>query len=485
MEVKIEKFNEVYLRIKTEPAIARELSEFFTFQVPNASFMPSVRNRLWDGRIRLFNVATGKIYVGLFPYVRKFFQEQGYLPIKYGEGLWASRNIDKELIKKFVNKISKDLKVRDYQLDAIHHVINHDRGLILSPTGSGKSFIIYALIRYYVDLLSDKKVLVVVPTTSLVEQMYGDFADYGWSPDEYCHRLYSGYDKNSDKKVIISTWQSIYKMPRSYFSQFGAVFIDECHLAKAKSLTGIMTKLLDCKYRIGTTGTLDGTEIHQLVLEGLFAKCKQVTTTSELIKRSELSNLNINCIVLDHVKDNRMTRTYQEEMEYLATNRQRNLYISRLAASLEGNSLVLAQYIEKQLVPLCLMIVDRCEGRSIHLIHGATPTDDREKVRELVEKENDAIIVASYGTFSLGINIKRLHNIIFASPYKSQIKVLQSIGRGLRTAEDKNVLNVFDISDDLSYNGRENYTLKHFKERIEIYNKEEFNYEIIPVNLHK
>ena len=134
MEVKIEKFNEVYLRIKTEPAIARELSEFFTFQVPNASFMPSVRNRLWDGRIRLFNVATGKIYVGLFPYVRKFFQEQGYLPIKYGEGLWASRNIDKELIKKFVNKISKDLKVRDYQLDAIHHVINHDRGLILSPT---------------------------------------------------------------------------------------------------------------------------------------------------------------------------------------------------------------------------------------------------------------------------------------------------------------------------------------------------------------
>ena len=212
MEVRIEKFNEVYLRIKTEPAIARELSEFFTFQVPNASFMPSVRNRLWDGRIRLFNTATGKIYVGLFPYIRKFFQQQGYLPIEYGEGLWASRNIDKELIKKFVNKISKDLKVRDYQLDAIHHVINNDRGLILSPTGSGKSFIIYALIRYYVDLLADKKILVVVPTTSLVEQMYGDFADYGWSPEEYCHRLYSGYDKKFRHDVITTALASYRKM---------------------------------------------------------------------------------------------------------------------------------------------------------------------------------------------------------------------------------------------------------------------------------
>ena len=241
MEVTIEKFNEVYLRIKCEPGVAKELSEFFTFEVPNAKFMPSVRSRLWDGKIRLFSPGTGKIYLGLLPYVRKFLATQGH-KIKYGEGIRASRGIEKDLIKKFVNKISKSLKVRDYQLDAIHHIINNDRGLILSPTGSGKSFIIYALIRYYVDLLPDKKILVVVPTTSLVEQMYTDFADYGWFPDEHCHRLYSGYDKNTPKEVIISTWQSIYKMPKQYFSQFGAVFIDECHLAKAKSLTGIMTE---------------------------------------------------------------------------------------------------------------------------------------------------------------------------------------------------------------------------------------------------
>ena len=489
MEVRIEKFNEVYLRIKCEASIAKELSEFFKFEVPNARFMPSVRNRMWSGYIYLFTPATGKIYVGLFSYVKKFCEKQGYNVEVVENKFYGWPNVDHNVptsqIKRFVNRISKGIKVRAYQIDAIQYIINSDRGLILSPTGSGKSFIIYALSRYYVDKFDDKKILIIVPTTSLVEQMYTDFADYGWFPEKHCHRLYAGLNKQTEKEVVISTWQSIYKMPKSYFSQFGAVFVDECHLAKAKSLTGIMTKLHDCKYRIGTTGTLDGTEIHRLVLEGLFGIHEQITTTSKLIEEKHLANLHINCLVLKHPKENRIRMDYQQEMEYISTYRQRNLYISKLAVSLEGNTLVLAQYIKKQLVPLCSLIVERCEDRAIHLIYGATPTEDREEVRELVEKENDAIIVASYGTFSLGVNIKRLHNIIFASPYKSQIKVLQSIGRGLRTADDKTELKVFDISDDLSYNGKENYTLKHFGERINIYNEQGFDYDIIPITLKR
>ena len=481
MEISVSKFNEVYLRIKCEPSVAKELSEFFTFEVPNAKFMPSVRNRLWDGKIRLFSPGTGKIYFGLLPYVKEFFKEQGYKVIYDSD--FSKRNLDKSITTKFVRSLQrKKFKARDYQIDAIHNILEHDRGLILSPTGSGKSFIIYVLVRYYVQKL-DEKIIIIVPTTSLVEQMYSDFADYGWDSEEQCHRLYSGYIKNTLKKVVISTWQSIYKLDKSYFKQFGAVFVDECHLAKAKSLTGIMTKLQDCKYRIGTTGTLDGSEIHQLVLEGLFAKHNEVTTTSKLVKEKHLSNLRIKCLVLNHPKEHRSRRTYQEEMEYLSTNRQRNLFISRLAASLEGNTLILAQYIEKQLVPLCLMIEDKCKNRPIHLIYGATPTEDREKTRELVEKENDAIIVASYGVFSMGINIKRLHNIIFASPYKSQIKVLQSIGRGLRLAEDKIECNLFDIADDMSYNKNRNFTLKHLEERVKIYSKQEFDYEIVPIKL--
>ena len=484
MSVSLEKFNEVYLRVKCEPSVAKELSEFFTFEVPNAKFMPSVRNRLWDGRVRLFSPATGKIYLGLLPYVRRFLAENGY-KIEYGEGIVPPRTIEKDLTVKYVRSLQKKgFKARGYQIDAIHNILESNRGLILSPTGSGKSFIIYVLTRYYVQKFENKKILIVVPTTSLVEQMYNDFADYGWFPDEHCHKLYAGSDKNTSKEVVISTWQSIYKLDKRYFSQFGAVFVDECHLAKAKSITGIMTKLHDCKYRIGTTGTLDGTEVHQLVLEGLFAKCKQITTTAQLVKEKHLSNLHIKCLVLRHAKEHRKGRTYPEEMDYLATSASRNKFICKVAESQEGNTLVLAQYI-KQLQTLNLLL-GKCSitnPRSVFFVYGRTDTTEREEIRNIVEEEENAIIIASYGVFSTGINIKRLHNIIFASPYKSQIKVLQSIGRGLRRTEDKTDCNLFDISDDLSYNNRSNYTLKHLEKRVEIYNQEEFDYEIIPVKL--
>ena len=232
MDVTLTKFNEVYLRIKCEPSVARELSEFFTFEVPNAKFMPSVRNRLWDGKIRLFSPGTGKIYFGLLPYVKEFLKEQGYKVIYDSD--FSKRNLDKSITTKFVRSLQKKkFKARDYQIDAIHTILESHRGLILSPTGSGKSFIIYALTRYYVKKLEHQKVLIVVPTTNLVEQMYSDFADYGWFPDEHCHKLYAGSDKNTSKEVVISTWQSIYKLDKNYFSQFGAVFVDECHLAKA------------------------------------------------------------------------------------------------------------------------------------------------------------------------------------------------------------------------------------------------------------
>ena len=482
MDVTLTKFNEVYLRIKCEPSVARELSEFFTFEVPNAKFMPSVRSRLWDGKIRLFSPGTGKIYLGLLPYVRRFLSEQGH-KIQYDSSLIPPKKFDKKITTKFVRSLEKGkFRTRDYQIDAIHTILESGRGLILSPTGSGKSFIIYALIRYYLKILDDKKILLIVPTTNLVEQMYNDFADYGWFPDEHCHKLYAGADKNTSREVVISTWQSIYKLDKRYFSQFGAVFVDECHLAKAKSLTGIMTKLHDCQYRIGTTGTLDGSEIHQLVLEGLFAKHKEVTTTAQLVKQKYLSNLNIRCLVLNHVKTNRRQRTYQEEMDYLSKSPARNNFICKLAISQDGNTLILAQYIN-QLQTLTLALKEHTKDRKIFFVYGATEAVERDKIRGIVEEENDAIIVASYGVFSMGINIKRLHNIIFASPYKSQIKVLQSIGRGLRLTKDKTECNLFDIADDLSYNNKSNYTLKHFQERIEIYSQQEFDYEILPIKL--
>ena len=334
--------------------------------------------------------------------------------------------------------------------------------------------------------MMELKTLILVPTTSLVEQMYKDFEDYGWSSGTYCQKIYQGYDRKVEKDVVISTWQSIHRMPRAYFRQFGAVFGDEAHLFKAKSLTGIMTKLDHCKYRFGLTGTLDGTQTHRLVLEGLFGKAKYVVTTKELIDNKTLSELKINCIVLKYSdEDIQITKEfdYHEELEYIVTKTERNNFLCELVGHCNGNTLALFQFVEKHGEPLYKLIEDKYKDRKVFFVYGGVDTDTREQIREIVENEKKSIIVASYGTFSTGINIRNINNIVFSSPSKSKIRVLQSIGRGLRRGNKGQSLTVFDISDDLSFFNRINFTLRHFQQRLNIYKEQGFNYKIDKVKL--
>jgi len=485
----IEKKDEVYLTVDADPNVQREISEFFTFYVPGYKFMPAFRNRMWDGKIRLFSQKTKEIYFGLFPYIKAFAEERGYY-IVCGKDVDIDNKVDKDVVTKFSNSLGQSFEARDYQIDAIYHSLKFNRALLLSPTASGKSFIIYALIRYYSHLIKDEennRCLLIVPTTSLVEQMYTDFKSYGWNVEKNCHRLYSGYSNQTTKKVLISTWQSLYKLPKEYFEQFAVVFGDEAHLFKSKSLTEIMTKLSDCKYRIGLTGTLDGAHTHKLVLEGLFGAVNKVTSTKKLMDKQQLSNLVVRCLILKHTQANaKMVASgkYQDEIDYLVTSKSRQTFIRNLAIKLKGNTLVLFQLVEKHGKNLHEIIQEKAaEGRKIFYIFGGVETEERERARAIVENENDAIIVASYGTFSTGINIKNLHNIIFASPSKSRIRNLQSIGRGLRLGDNKINATLYDISDDLTYKSKENFTLKHFQERINIYTEEEFEYEIHNIEL--
>ena len=332
----------------------------------------------------------------------------------------------------------------------------------------------------------DKKedVLLVVPTTSLVEQMYKDFIDYGWDAEKYCHRIYAGKDKDIIQPVTITTWQSIYKLDKKFFKRFGCVIGDEAHLFKSKSLVSIMTKMYDAKYRFGFTGTLDGTQTHKWVLEGLFGPAYKVTRTDDLMKEGHLSQLDIQCLVLKHPPQK--FETYQDEIEYLISHEQRNKFITNLTLDLNGNSLVLYSRVETHGAILYDLINTNKRGdRKVFFIHGGVDTEERELVREITEQEKNAIIVASYGTFSTGINIKNLHNIIFASPSKSRIRNLQSIGRVLRKGSNKVKAILYDIADDCSQKSRKNYTLNHLIERIKIYNEENFNYEIITIQLKK
>ena len=485
----IEKKNEVYITVDCESDIQREISEFFTFYVPGYKFMPAFRTRMWDGKIRLFSQKTKEIYFGLYPYIKAFAEERGY-NIVAAKDVDIDNKVDRDVVTKFSNSLGQKFEARDYQIDAIYHSLKRNRTLLVSPTASGKSFIIYSLIRYYSHLIKEdanNRTLLIVPTTSLVEQMYSDFESYGWNVKKYCHRLYSGYSNQTDKKVLISTWQSLYKLPREYFKQFGCVFGDEAHLFKSKSLTEIMTKLVDCKYRIGLTGTLDGAHTHKLVLEGLFGAVNKVTTTKKLMDKKQLSNLAVRCLILKHSDANcKMISNgkYQDEIDYLVSSNARNNFIRNLALKIKGNTLVLFQLVEKHGKDLFKSIEDKAEkDRKVFYIYGGVETEEREKARAIVENETNAIIVASYGTFSTGINIKNLHNIIFASPSKSRIRNLQSIGRGLRLGDNKVNATLYDIADDLQYKSKENFTLKHFQERINIYNEEEFDYEIHNINL--
>lgn len=476
----IKYYNEVYVKIECERSMAAELSEYFTFYVPGYKFMPAFRNKIWDGKIRLFNTQDHTLYGGLIDYVQKFSTEREY-KIEIHDNL----NVDDEFSVKeatdFISMLQIPFEVRDYQLNSFIRCVRKRRALLVSPTASGKSLIIYLLTRWY-----NQKTLIIVPTISLVAQLSKDMEDYGIPGDKYIHQIMAGADKNSNKQIVISTWQSIYTLPKEWFRQYQVIIGDEAHQFKAKSLTTLLSKMTQCKYRFGLTGTLDGTQTHKLVLEGLFGKQFSVTTTKELIDSGKLADFKIKALVLKHseqkAKDAKNYK-YQDEIDYLVSNYERNKFIRNLAASLKGNTLVLFQLVEKHGKVLHSMIKEFVKDREISFVHGGTTVDDREHIRQLTETQNNAIIVASYGTFSTGINIRNLHNIIFASPSKSKIRTLQSIGRGLRLGENKETAVLYDIADDLTYKSRKNFTLQHFVERMKIYGDEKFVYKIHTIEL--
>ena len=477
----IERVNELYVRVRAEPSTKMEMSSYFEFEVPGAKFSPAYKNKVWDGKIRLFNYMTGLIYAGLIPHILKFCDDREYdcevdASLKNDESVQDTAGYD--LAKEF----DSIYEPKDYQNNAVVHALRSNRSLLLSPTASGKSFIIYLLSRYHVE--QGRKVLIVVPTTSLVSQMTSDFIEYNKNRPLDIHKIMAGIDKTVNADYTITTWQSVFKEKKDWFSKFDAVIVDEAHLAKAKSLTGIMEKMPECKYRYGLTGTLDGTQTHKLVLEGLFGKVYQVTNTKTLIDNKTLAEFKIKAIVLgydDQTRSMNKGKTYPEEIDYIVRSQARNKFIRNLAWSLPGNTLILYQFVEKHGKVVAPMLEK--EGKTIHFVHGGISADEREAIRHQTEATDNNIILASYGTFSTGINIKKLDNIIFASPSKGKIRNLQSIGRVLRKGNGKDKATLYDIVDDLQWKNKKNFATLHFMERVKIYTEEGFEFKIYNVDI--
>lgn len=484
----VEKINESFLRIHTDPDVFQELYEYFTFKAPNYQYSPLYRQHKWSGDIHLLSKRTKQLPAGLIRHVEIFAKEynhsvEGFLSLAENYALVNARDFSQALR---LSAHKAPITPHEHQILAIAKALRYKRVILESSTNSGKSLVAYVVCRYL--LQKQFKGLLIVPTIGLVEQMFGDFIDYSsinqWDVEANVHRIYGGQDKSVDKSLTVSTWQSLMTMDKEYFKQFDFVIGDEAHKFQAKSLTELMGRMVNASYRIGMTGTVQDGEVPRLTLEGYFGPITTVATNKEMIDKKISADPIIKCLVLKYDVAECFTvrlLDYHQELDFLVGHKRRNNFISNLALSLKNNTLITFQFVEKHGQLLYDTLVK--SGRKVHYIHGGTPVEEREAVRRIAEVENNVIILASYGIFQEGVSIRNLHSIIFASPSKSKIRVLQTIGRGLRVSDTKDRCDIYDIADDLRYDDRANYTIKHYVERIKLYQREQFKVKVYNINL--
>lgn len=486
-QVKIQKLNETWFHIEAPPHILKGLSDHFSFEVENLHHIRRQNPRLkfWDGKIRLFRQKEKLLPYGLLKEALQWIREQE-CEIDY-EAPAASVPVvkfDKALYTELVEKAG--LTFASDQEKAIQQCLKQQKLLLLSPTASGKSFIIYCVQQHI-----QRPTLIIVPTVQLVDQMEKDFLSYGFNNDANCiHKLCYGEPRGfhvRDSDIVVGTWQTLRKLPKEFFEQFEVLFGDEVHELEAGEPASVIQHCVNAYYKIGTSGTLRNTKMNMLALQGLFGPVFRAVTTKELMEKGRVAGLKINILVLKYPDKTRelfwkQNPKYEDELQFLFGSLARNTFLTNLVHSLKKNTLVLFQRKEAHGKPLFDLIKED-SGRQYSYVDGDVARAKREEVRGIFEQRDDCTAVASFGTFRRGINIKNLHNLVFASPIKTEITTLQSIGRGLRLNSNKTRAILWDIVDDLSFKGKNNAALGHFYSRMQAYIAEGFEYEIHPVYL--
>lgn len=482
----IEKVDATYVKVHCSDAIGYELWEYFTITMPKKL---TFQHKNWNGEIRLFHKGTHKIYAGLASILCQWCKDNDY-EFKADPALAP----DKFTIQDASDWIDQQtylpdhLDRRPYQVIGFKNAIKHRRITLLSPTNSGKSFMIFLIMKYLLDKNSSFRGVIIVPTTTLVEQLHDDFKEYGFNADKYCAKIHSETPEDvfSKKRVIISTWQSMADRDIKLYPQFNFVIGDEAHHFQAKKLKGIMEAMTNAEYRIGTTGTLDGSEHMLMTVTGLFGPTKRLIKTHELIEKGWATPIRPKCLLFKHNPDNYKAFLkgkkphYQNEIKYLVEHEGRNNYIANLALKQKKNTLVLYNLVDKHGKVLYDKILTKNvnDTHDVYFISGSdVKSSERNVIRKKVNETRDkpCIVVASYGTFSTGINIPNMHNLIFAIGFKSVIRNLQSIGRILRIDEGKEFATLYDIGDDLRIHVEGNFTYRHFVDRVKLYTGERFN----------
>jgi len=477
--VKAEFRNQSEIKVNCSLAVLQELSDVFSYFIPSAKFHPKYKAKRWDGRIRLVNMRTKTMPYGLLNRLKNYCKFKDYQFESDFE--FELAEFTKEDALEFIEGLKMPFEVRDYQVDAFVHAVKKQRSVLVSPTASGKSAIIYLMMRLFYEM--DRKVLMIVPTVNLVTQMKQDFEDYAVNLEPLpVQEVYAGKSKEVQAPIMISTWQSLQNLDRNFFYNFDTVVVDETHLATGNTLQKILNSCIHADFRVGLTGTLTGEKVHEMLLIGSIGEPKKIISTSELIENQMLSDLKIKCLILNH-KLSSLKMDYQEEIQYLISHEKRNNYIINLAKKLQGNTLILFNYVENHGLVLFNQIEKEVSDKNIFFMSGDTKAELRENIRQHVRNHHsDNIILASSGVFSTGVNIPALHNVIFASPTKSKVRVLQSIGRVLRRHDTKETATVYDIADQI-YRKKNCYVYSHFQERYKYYIEEDFDVKYFEVDL--
>lgn len=482
------------IKVTGDPSIEMDLHEEFSFMAPNYKFNPKYKAGLWSGKISMFNNGTKRMPAGLKDRVVEYFKRND---IEFELKGFDSQEdlVTSDELKVFIDGLNlhsrgNKIEVRDYQFDCILKSINARRLVSKVPTSGGKSVIIYCIIRWL--LQHELRFVLVVPNIMLVGQMYSDFEDYsshnGFSVVENCHKLHGGEAKEFTKPVLISTWQSISAIGKKknvsdIWNTYDAVCIDEAHSASSKEIINLLDQMTDVSFRFGTTGTVKEETASKMTIEGHLGPIYTAITTKELIDRKQVSGIQIKTIVLKYTEAERLAAKpfdYIQEMDYIKKHEKRNNILAKLAIASEGTTLLLVQHVETHAVPLYDKIKKMVgDTRPVYYVSGAVAGKEREEIR-LKANSEDCIIVATFQTLSTGVNIPNIRNVIFGYPSKSLIRILQSIGRGLRLHKGKDKMILIDVVDDIKYKKNKNYAITHFEERLKIYQMEQF-----PINIQE
>lgn len=482
-QITINKLNEVTALIKCSESQAMELYNFFAEYAPNYIWHPKYKAGFWDGKLRFFNKQTRQLPMGLLPNLARFCSKFGY-QFKFGfdPSTLCSKFNEDDLYKVYdeIFSLESGIYPRDYQHNSILKSLNSCRGINRLSTGAGKSVIIYALARIYTA--QKKNTVLIVPNVSLVEQMYSDFKLYsGKEPDSYATKLYAGQSPDFNKPVLITTWQSIQSKHQDFFKRYDSILIDECHQSKSTVLQDICKKCINARNRLGFTGTMPDNPSDKMTIVGSLGPVIYDLAAKTLIEREVLSQIKIKNVIVDYPQDHRVPgRNYESEMDMVYSLKRRNHVLLNIFDKIpkSENTLILAHRIE-HLKEIQKFLVEN--GRThVELIYGETDAKDRERIRKEMDHVEGMDLVGSYATIGTGFSIKRIHHIIFFSSYKSKIKILQSIGRGLRTHDTKSHMTLWDVVDDLRYTFQgkkvDNYIYRHWKSRKSYYDEQGFEH---------